>query len=165
MGWLFTEQQDKATFIKDILHPAPGVELLDKAVYGNEVYALYHSLATGNKTIVVLLLKKDKDGWGYKDMDESMGPYYHNCPVRLLNASNCMSETAIKWRDTCRQKAAEKAKVKASVRVGYRFEWAGVAYTLVEIRDRGFRRGKAYIGQSDSGAVYRFQPKHMKKAV
>ncbi len=32
------------------------------------------------------LLRHQRDyGWGYKDMDESMGPYYYSCPLKYLN--------------------------------------------------------------------------------
>jgi hypothetical protein len=32
------------------------------------------------------LMRHQKDyGWGYKDMEESMGPYYYSCPQKYLN--------------------------------------------------------------------------------
>ena len=30
------------------------------------------------------LLRYQVDGWGYKDMDESMGPFYYSCPLKYL---------------------------------------------------------------------------------
>lgn len=56
----------------------------------------------------------DVFGFGYKDMDECMGPWIHNCPERILNLlSETDSEYAIKWRETCREKIAiRKARPK-----------------------------------------------------
>jgi hypothetical protein len=32
------------------------------------------------------LLQYQRDyGWGYKDMEESMGPYYYSCPMKYLD--------------------------------------------------------------------------------
>jgi hypothetical protein len=32
------------------------------------------------------LLRSQKGfGWGYKDIDESMGPYFYSCPLKYLN--------------------------------------------------------------------------------
>lgn len=31
------------------------------------------------------LLRCDQGEWGYKDMEESMGPYYFSCPLSYLN--------------------------------------------------------------------------------
>lgn len=30
------------------------------------------------------LLRYDRDGWGYKDMEESMHPYFYSCPLGYL---------------------------------------------------------------------------------
>lgn len=59
-----------------------------------------------------------EDNWGhnfcYKDMDESMGPYFHNCPERILKL---LTPTEYKyaqdWRDACWAKIeAKKARPK-----------------------------------------------------
>jgi len=34
-------------------------------------------------------------GWGYKDMDESCGPYYFNCPFSYLKMVPCAN---VRWR-------------------------------------------------------------------
>jgi hypothetical protein len=31
-----------------------------------------------------LLRYQRDDGWGYKDIEESMGPYYYSCPLKYL---------------------------------------------------------------------------------
>ena len=32
-----------------------------------------------------LIQYQRNSGWGYKDLDESMGPYYYSCPMKYLN--------------------------------------------------------------------------------
>ena len=31
------------------------------------------------------LLRYERDGWGYKDIEESMGPCYYSCPLKYLD--------------------------------------------------------------------------------
>lgn len=46
--------------------------------------------------------KRDYYNFGYKDMDESEGPYESNCPASILNLlSPTTYEYAIKWRERC----------------------------------------------------------------
>lgn len=33
----------------------------------------------------LLQYSRSDDGWGYKDMEESMHPYYYSCPSKYLN--------------------------------------------------------------------------------
>ncbi|WP_044303106.1 hypothetical protein [Rhodopirellula sallentina] len=32
-----------------------------------------------------LIQYQRNSGWGYKDLDESMGPYFYSCPMKYLN--------------------------------------------------------------------------------
>ena len=46
---------------------------------------------------------------GYKDMDESMGPYESECPERILKLlTPTKHEYACKWRQRCRENIARK---------------------------------------------------------
>lgn len=57
---------------------------------------------------------KDYFSFGYKDMDESMCPYYFDCPAGILKLlSPTDNESANEWRARCRQKAAEKKAAKS----------------------------------------------------
>lgn len=52
---------------------------------------------------------KDHFNFSYKDMDETCGPYYYDCPVgilKLLSPTN--NEYALNWRKKCREKTKEK---------------------------------------------------------
>ena len=52
---------------------------------------------------------KDYYNFGYKDMDESCGPCYYDCPKSILNLlSPTDNKYALEWRRKCYEKAAEK---------------------------------------------------------
>lgn len=57
--------------------------------------------------------------WGYKDMDETMGPYYYGCPLKYLDMVPCSNyETARKWREKVREYwkiRAERRREKKAV--------------------------------------------------
>lgn len=72
--------------------------------------------------IAVYLLKGPArgsgEGWGYKDMDESMGPVEAGCPERLLKQSQIKDSG---WRERCREarrRAAVKRKWASTLKSG-----------------------------------------------
>ena len=55
---------------------------------------------------------KDYDNFSYKDMDESCGPCYCDCPASILNLlTTTESKFAIEWRKECWE-TIEKKKMK-----------------------------------------------------
>lgn len=61
---------------------------------------------------VCLTRLDSKEGYnfGYKDMDESMGPCQCECPVSILDLlSPTDDEYTIEWREACRENAKKKA--------------------------------------------------------
>ena len=86
------------------------VSLLDCAVIRlREAYMAFEDVNLVNGTrqvfvVICLLEYRPKDYWnfGYKDMDETMGPCYYNCPEKILRIlSPTTNEYAIKWRKKC----------------------------------------------------------------
>ncbi len=74
---------------------------LDYAIRGNNLWILFeiHEGEQREVTVLVYKLCSSRDGWGYKPMDESMGPYEYNVPQswasRLTPTS---SRYAAAWR-------------------------------------------------------------------
>lgn len=65
----------------------------------------------------------DYYNFSYKDMEESMGPCYYDCPVSILNVlSPTDSEFANNWREACRQKAKGASKLLRNLPVGARIK-------------------------------------------
>ena len=61
--------------------------------------------------VVTLTSTRNDDGFnfGYKEMDETVCPYYFDCPLSILNLlTPTDSEWANKWRDKCRENAERK---------------------------------------------------------
>ena len=76
----------------------------------------------GRRVIAVVCLirySRDYYNFTYKDMDEGMGPFYYDCPERILNLlTRTDSESALKWRAQCRENLA-KNKNRITLHVGY----------------------------------------------
>ena len=89
----FGRQPSWATIIKDAL--------ID-GVY----YAAMKSTKTGAIWGLVVLTDISNGEFGYKDMDETMMPYYFDCPKAIIDLlSPTTNELAIKWRQRCLEKA------------------------------------------------------------
>jgi hypothetical protein len=64
----------------------------------------------------------------YKDMDESYGPYYHNCPERILKLlTPTDSMHAQDWRDQCWAKIEAK-KARPKIVPGTKLKLNGAIY-------------------------------------
>lgn len=60
----------------------------------------------------------ERDTWGYKDMDETMGPCYYQCPAKILDLlTEPLNESAANWRTQCRETIASRTKARG-VRIG-----------------------------------------------
>jgi hypothetical protein len=69
-------------------------------------------------TALVCLTSKGgkRDGFGHKDMDETVGPVECSCPERILNLlTPTDSEYANDWRNRCREWKADQAKLKTGM--------------------------------------------------
>lgn len=57
----------------------------------------------------------DYYNFSYKDMDESMGPCYYDCPESILKLlSPTDSEYALNWRASCREQTSAKKRLNAA---------------------------------------------------
>lgn len=79
---------------------------------GHDATGDYETDAAGSYTFAaVFLTTRQGGGWGYKDMDETMGPNEAQAPLKLLDLlSPTTSEWALKWRQKCRDNAALKCR-------------------------------------------------------
>lgn len=71
------------------------------------------------RVIALDLLRKGSrpdEGWGYKDIDETMGPAEKSCPISYLDMVPCPDGYAREWRKAVREKAAGKQAVTDVIR-------------------------------------------------
>ena len=105
-------------------------DILKSSMKGSVYYAAvkplkkYSEDINGNKIIVDIPLEtqqvfgivfltqvdtKDYHNFSYKDMDETMGPCYYDCPKSILDLlSPTNNEYANNWRAKCREQIAKK---------------------------------------------------------
>jgi len=92
---------------------------LRKCFRGNTMYALHESGKPGEVSkwiCVYLLIRGGEYHWGYKPIEESMGPYYFDCPVSYLDEADATtSQSAIEWRAEVRRLAAIRSSIKPKV--------------------------------------------------
>lgn len=91
--------------------------VLKSSMVGSVYYAAVKREQPGKEPTVwaaiCLTHGRGRDGsvWGYKDMCESMMPYYYDCPAGILAMlTPTDNEDANKWREECRKKIARKAE-------------------------------------------------------
>lgn len=112
MGWTFQygKPHDVEQEIRSLFTPADPTsrqyEILKLSRYGSTWYAAVRTtyVHTGQSEVwaAVILTKVDKGDWGYKDMEESMGPNEANAPISLIKLLDPTdNEYAMKWRERC----------------------------------------------------------------
>lgn len=76
--------------------------------------------------VVIITSVDNKDpyfNFSYKDMDESMGPCFYDCPLSILNLlTPTDSEFANQWRDTCRIRNKKLKEGLSSMSIGSTIE-------------------------------------------
>ncbi|MFZ5650718.1 MAG: DUF6927 domain-containing protein [Bacillota bacterium] len=118
MGWTFTQKYHgesvKAFFGRTFNYQREnGIygKVLNCAVVNlSTAYIGYETNSCGKKEVIgviCLLCFKTRDplyNFGYKDMEESMGPYQYDCPERILKLlTPTNDENALNWREKCRE--------------------------------------------------------------
>lgn len=158
MGWLFTHGATRA----DIISRCTGLEdnehgrwtTLSYCTKGNVLWSVVEWLRkdTGETKCFIachLLAPHKAFGWGYKNMDESMGPYYYSCPLAYLDMA---PEACPEWRQGVRD---WHARMSRKVSVGDVWTLIGCKVRMVEITSVRPLRGR---GKSD-GVLYRLPRK------
>ena len=126
MGWLFmTSLGGHATPRAYLDHqftyerPNHRSKVLRSAMIGMRTYyaAVEHIRhETGERDVFALIClvrynPHDREGYifGYKDMEESMGPCESDCPAAILDLlTPTTSQNALEWRQNCRARAAAR---------------------------------------------------------
>ena len=130
MGWTFSTQwPDKSAMIKHLCDEQTMYTTIAKCVRGSALYAVHEAKSTASgswkRIIAVYLLGSNTrrgEGWGYKDMDESMGPTVADCPPKYFDlVPEVPNAYALAWRMRCIENAARKSvKLKVGDRIKLR---------------------------------------------
>jgi hypothetical protein len=113
MGWYYTQGASRADIIAELLVDTTHRTIAHSA-RSNRLWAVREYERDGKpvRYIALYLLRGDRDGWGYKPMDETVGPCEKDCPLKFLDlASPDPSGYAKQWREEVRAyHAAQRAK-------------------------------------------------------
>lgn len=159
MGWTFTHRE-KGTSNLDWFRDeftGGGGEIIDMATKGGTAYGAYRT-RTGEVRALVILTRwvpKDYYNFGYKDMDESMGPGDDDCPKRIFDLLTPLTDDDNDWSAEWRarvEKRLNRPKVTKGTRVRWTLEsWRGGPYGVCEyLGGRGrnlFRTERGYVVQ------------------
>jgi hypothetical protein len=167
MGWLFPySTRTRADLVAHLRRPeryGDSNELLHSSVVGNNHWYLCRHKETGRVWIGLDRMQggaRREPGWGYKDMDESMGPVEVNCPLSFLSQASEPEGYAVEWRERVRaHHAAKKARPKAAP--GAVVEYGEHRYRLRE--PAGAHKGW-YVDRVEDGMRFRMRAKQLAHA-
>jgi hypothetical protein len=130
MGWLYMQSLGGHSGPRQYLdaqftyeRPGHRCRVLRSALVGMRTYyaavEIVRSAAEREVTAIVCLVRynpRDREGYvfGYKDMDETMGPCEADCPEPILDLLTPTDrEYALAWRERCRANAATRKTLAA----------------------------------------------------
>jgi hypothetical protein len=161
MGWLFGWSNRS-----DLIHhlvSGNGAKTLTHCCKGNVLWAVQElpdKAGVPVRFIACYLMKGAGPAevscrWGYKDMDESMHPYYYTCPVSYFKLTPVTNQA---WRD---EVLARTERGKRRFKLGDVFQLYGKRLTVTEVLGRrGYR-----VSAADSGVPYRVRLSQIKDVV
>lgn len=118
MGWLFYAPS-RASLIRDLTvsrsyEDGHRFETLKWTCVGNNLWAVQKNTrpdGTATTFVALYLMANSRHGWGYKDMDESVGPYHVNCPLSYLEGlSEPINDWSREWRENVRKYHADRQR-------------------------------------------------------
>lgn len=136
MGWTFTKEATRADIIAECIQEwsngTHASRTLRHCLKGNTLWSVREitDKRTGTTERYIgcdLLIGQRGYGWGYKDLCESMDPYYYSCPLAYLDMVTVACEV---WRERVREYHAHQ---KRRLRVGATYTLVGRTILHVEI--------------------------------
>jgi hypothetical protein len=139
------------------------VKAIRHSLRGNHFWTLVENKNTGERIIRLDVITCYKGEWGYKPLDETMGPFYYDCPIGMIEQTTPTdNKYANKWRQRvidCHAKKRERTKIK--YKEGQTWNLYGKEYVLT--RKAGPRKGwNGYL--KGSSVRYRIPFIHLSKA-
>jgi hypothetical protein len=121
MGWTYFQAPAGKRSVDILRDKLKSLTWIDAQKVGDTIYAaVTHPKVTGAFALVVLIDRRGGQ-FGYKDMDEAMGPYESECPARILNELTAEpNEYAAAWRQRCREFNARRETAAAAAQCAYR---------------------------------------------
>jgi hypothetical protein len=98
-------------------------ELTDVSMRGTTAYGIHKCLDKATNILMaeamIFLTRKERDWIYFKEMGESVHPYYYDAPKKLLDKLDALfppcNDNAKIWREACRKRAEKKKSAKLSI--------------------------------------------------
>ena len=158
MGWLFfhnvRSRSELVKLLRDEANKTPGFEILKSSVTGNHMWSLLQITGKDGKQVRLVtldLLSKQGDQWGHKALDESVGPYYYDCPLAYLeHLTEPVNENAAVWRAKVRMHWEQRKQLPRPC-AGMVVTVGGTEYRLIrQLHRRGWTAALAAGGEFDA---------------
>jgi|SRR5699024_8932659 len=165
MGWTFTYDKTRAEVFDAILHGFnDGCTVRKYRLVGNHLWII---LDTPRHPLIWLTLLEaggPGSGYGYKHMDETMGPCYYDCPESFLDEVPAPSGRWVTgWRAEVR-KYHQKRRERSRMAIGQTWEVAS-GYQLAGSECRLLGKAKrGWLGVI-AGTQYRVMPRMLARRV
>lgn len=157
MGWLFGHYE-RSTLVKH-LTDGNGVKTIKHCLVGNNLWCVHEH--DGQRWACLYLLrgspriKDDPCNWGYKEVDETMGPNEISFPYTWLDLlTPTDSKYANEWR--ARVKARGEKLQKATIGS----KWQGYGHTFEIIKRRG---PTSFRAKDEYGETWRLTSRNISK--
>lgn len=100
--------------------------VIKSSMKGTVYYGAVETIKDGRRDVwcaVFLTSVENNRYFAYKDMDETMHPYYYDCPKGILDLLTPTDyESANAWREKCREKKPKSPL--ADVKIGESIKWS-----------------------------------------
>ena len=171
MGWLYG-WDSRQELVGHLIDPQQysAAKILKYRLVGNHLWMALKNKGYSQEpwaSVSLALIASEQGEWGYKDMGESSGPSYYDCPMSIIKLVESTeggeppNEYASRWRAECRHYAARKKENSKPKAAGTVVELCGIQYKLV--RKLAPRRGWIVLSTKDN-LEYRMAAKYINQS-
>lgn len=171
MGWTYPlHTKTRAQLVQWLRRPerfGEHLELVRACASGSHHWYLMRIKETGLHWIGLDLMQGARgEGWGYKDLDESVGPCAHDCPLVYLSAPHEPRDGwALEWRKRVQEHHKTKS-MRPQLGPGVRVAVGQGVYTITAPRLSMWtkRRTGWHVSEVNTGAAYYMSAKTAARA-
>ena len=146
MGWTTHYGASRADIVRELTTSTiQGYTVPMHTSVGNTLYCAWSIVKDGaeHRFIVVNLLARSREGWGYKDMSEDTHPFSYDCPVAYLDwceqvpGGQPINEGSKTWREKVRVFKIQRQDLRTAAKAGKRLRFNGKEYVFGRSKGRG----------------------------
>jgi hypothetical protein len=166
MGWLFSDRwPTRGDLIEHLVQDNEQCKTLKHCCVGNNLWMVRELRpcdGAAERFIILCMMQRRASDvhnmqWGYKDIDETMGPYQTSCPLSYIDmCTESANELSRAWRERVRHHHALRNR---KLEVGDKFTYCGSQW---QVCDTHGMYGWSITELPHQGLVYRFRRRQVK---